>query len=123
MNSRLLHFVLGPKKVALISSLSFALVAAPQRSMAQSFLAEGTPNVYPQAAIDSFVKACTAGSTPTVPPEIMQQICQCSIAQIQTKYTLDALQQVDANIAAGAPLPADITEMVQSCTQKVVNQK
>lgn len=123
MKTKMMQLALRPKAVTLMSCLSLALIVAPQRCIAQSLLAQEAANIYPQEAIDSFVKACTDVNSPTVPPEMMQQICECSIAQIQTKYTLEALQHVDANIRTGAPLPADITGMVQTCTQKVINQK
>jgi hypothetical protein len=85
----------SPKKLAqrslsTILSLSTCLlaVAVPMPGQAQS-RETSSPNAYPEEVVKIFVDSCVSGGGKSVPPEVMKQICSCSIEGIQTQYTLN----------------------------------
>jgi hypothetical protein len=80
-------------------------------------------NTYPPALVEDFVKTCSSEGGKEVPPAAMRQICACGIDEIQSQYTLEEFQKVDADLGAGKPLPTEMSDIISGCVQKTVSSQ
>jgi hypothetical protein len=78
------------------------------------------PNVYPPEVVNAFTEACVSGAGKTVDPKVMQQICTCTIGEIQAQYTLEEFVAVANTMEKTNTLPAPVNQMVESCTMQAI---
>lgn len=77
---------------------------------------------YPQAAIDTFVKACAeAGTQKGTSAEVMQKSCTCIINKLQKRYTYEQLKKINADVTAGKSTPPEFNDISISCARQYIN--
>jgi hypothetical protein len=64
---------------------------------------------YPAEIRDNFISECDAQ------PNAPKAVCECALAKIEKKYSLDEFKKIDKAQREGEPLPGDIRKMVEDC--------
>ncbi|MFN8148623.1 MAG: hypothetical protein U0R76_14310 [Candidatus Nanopelagicales bacterium] len=72
--------------------------------------AQRVAHLYPAASEKTFLSACEAGDGTKA------AFCGCLLARVEQAYTYREFVSIDAAMAKGAALPADITAMAKACS-------
>lgn len=98
-------------------TLGGSLVLPPSKAIAQNT----TP--YPAEAVEVFTKTCVEqGDSKTISPEAMQQICTCSIEEIQQTYSFEQFTEIGTGLGQGKAAPAELNSIVQACVAEVIKK-
>ena len=69
--------------------------------------AEGS---YPKEAVDNFIEGCLGSGF-----DYADEICQCTIGKIQTKYTFEEFRDMNKTVTEGGDLPVEMLQLTGPC--------
>lgn len=99
----------------LLSSLLLPLAAAPAHPMpTQQDATEG--HTYPPEVSQAIVNEClTAAMNNNLPPAQAEAYCTCSLNEMQQRYSLEELIELESRIQPGQQLPPEVYEVASAC--------
>jgi hypothetical protein len=83
--------------------------ATPSESSSNPSANDMAESEYPPEVIAEFLSSCTGGDA------AMQQFCECSIEEIQQRYSFDEFVEIDANLTANQDPPEALMEIFDAC--------
>ena len=114
------------KKKSLITASLFTLVSITYCSLLVSKAKSQTPkllsqNEYPQDFSEAYQASCKINAvTKGLSTEQAETLCDCTLNQFQSKYTLEKFRKL-INKAANEETPEELIEVGEICAEELIN--
>lgn len=100
----------------IISSLVIFLLGLVGRTSAN--IQNDSSHVYPKENVKVFTEACINSAKTNVDIKVAENLCSCSITEIQRLYTFGEFKKIDMEMQQGKSMPSGFTEALTICIKK-----
>ena len=104
--------------LTLVSIVYCSFLVSEAKSQTPKLISQ---NEYPQDFAEAYQASCKINAvTKGLSTEQAETLCDCTLNQFQSKYTLEKLQKL-INKAANKETPEELIEIAEICAQELIN--
>jgi len=100
----------------IVSSLALFLVSIVGR--ASLYLQQESSHVYPERDVKAFTQGFVSSAKTKIDIKIAENLCSCSIVEIQKAYTYGEFKKIDIEIEKNKSIPSGFRNIITTCALK-----